>query len=170
VISIPFASDDLARKIEPQASTIKRRFEALQILSERGIPVGVSLAPTIPGLNDNDIPLIMKQAKACGARFAFHSMLRLAGSVKDVFEEKIRAALPPERVERVFNRIKESRGGKLNDNRFGFRMKGQGTYWKSISDLFRISQKKYGLDNFPSEAVAGARQKIKEEKQLELTF
>lgn len=169
VISIPFASDDVARKIEPQASTVNRRFDAIRILAEKGIPVGVSLAPTIPGLNDNDIPIVMKRAKEMGARFAFHSMVRLSGSVQNVFEEKIRSTLPPERVERILNRIKEARHGKLNDSRFGNRMHGEGQYWKSISDLFRMSQKKYGLNDFPDMEAPIDRPKLeKPKKQLEL--
>jgi DNA repair photolyase len=169
VISIPFASDDMARKIEPQASTVKRRFEAIKILSEKGIPVGVSLAPTIPGLNDNDIPLIMKKAKESGARYAFHSIVRLSGSVQNVFEEKIRAALPPERVERILNRIRDSKHGKLNDSRWGHRMKGDGNYWKSISDLYHLSQKKYGLTDFPEmDAPVDRPKRVSPSPQLEL--
>lgn len=148
-ISLPFFTDEIARKIEPQAATVKRRFEAIRLLAKAGIPTGVSLAPTIPGLNDADIPLIMKEAKACGAVFAFHSMVHLPGSVENVFLEKIKVALPPERVDRILNRIREARDGKLNDDRFGVRMRGKGTYWKSISDLFRLHQKKLGLDRFP---------------------
>lgn len=148
-ISIPFASDDVARKIEPQASTIKRRFEAVERLAKAGLPVGISLAPTIPGLNENDMPIVMKRARELGARFAFHALVRLSGSVKPVFEEKIANALPPERTERILKRIREVRGGALNDTRFGHRMSGKGTYWKAIEDLFRLSQKKFGLDDFP---------------------
>lgn len=149
VMSIPFASDDLARKVEPQAATIHRRFEALKKLASAGIPVGVSLAPTIPGLNDGDIPKILERARDCGARYAFHTLVRLTGSVADVFQEKIAASLPPERVDRVLKRIRETRGGALNDTRFGDRMVGKGTYWESISQLFHLSVKKQGLDRFP---------------------
>jgi DNA repair photolyase len=148
-ISIPFSSDDMARKIEPQASTVERRFQALETLAKAGIPVGVSLAPTIPGLNENDIPIVMKRAKECGARYAFHSLVRLSGSVLPVFEEKIKAALPPERVDRVLKRLRETRNGQLNDSRFGHRHHGEGTYWKSIADVFRVNQKRHGLDRYP---------------------
>lgn len=150
VVSIPFATDDMARKMEPQASTVERRFAAVETLAKAGVPVGISLAPTIPGLNENDIPIVMKRAKDCGAQFAFHSLLHLPGSVQSVFEEKIAKVLPPERVERVIKRIKDTREGKMNDDRFGSRMHGTGTYWKSIEDLFRLSQKKYGLVDFPA--------------------
>lgn len=149
IISIPFASDDMARKIEPQASTIERRFQAVEKLAKAGLPVGISLAPTIPGLNEEDIPKVMKRAKDCGAHFAFHSLVRLTGSVADVFQEKIANTLPPERVERVLKRIREVRGGELNDTSFGHRMVGKGTYWEAIHQLFAVSRKKYGLDRFP---------------------
>ncbi len=167
-ISIPFASDDVARKIEPQASTIERRFRAVEMLAKAGVPVGVSLAPTIPGLNENDIPIVMKRAKDLGATFAFHSMVRLAGSVLPVFEEKIRAALPAERVERILNRIRESRGGRMNDTRFGSRMSGHGQYWKSIEDSFRIFQRKFDLDRFPQPPFP-SRFRVPT-RQLELKF
>lgn len=150
ILSIPFASDDTARKIEPQASTITRRFEAVEKLAKAGVPVGISLAPTIPGLNEGDIPEIMKRAADCGARFAFHTLVRLTGSVADVFQEKIKASLPPERVDRILNRIRETRGGALDDARFGSRMKGKGVYWEAIAQLFDVSRKKYGLDRFPA--------------------
>lgn len=149
VISIPFASDDTARKVEPQASTIERRFEAVETLAKSGIPVGVSLAPTIPGLNDGDIPKILERARGLGARFAFHSMVRLTGSVAGVFEERISRAFSPERASRVMNRIREARGGELNDTRFGHRMRGSGTYWKAVEDLFELSRRKLGMTDFP---------------------
>lgn len=149
VLSIPFASDDNARKIEPQASTIPRRFEAIERLAKAGIPVGVSLAPTIPGLNEGDIPEILKRAKDAGAGFAFHSLVRLSGSVADVFQEKIQNSLPPERVDRILKRIREVRGGKLNDSRWGHRMEGHGTYWQAVAQLFAVARKKYGMEDFP---------------------
>ena len=147
--SIPFASDDLARKIEPQAATVERRFSAMERLAKKGIPVGISLAPTIPGLNESDIPVLLRRARDAGARFAFHSLVRLPGSVEAVFQERLAAALPAERVERVMKRIRETRGGALNDSRFGRRMSGVGTYWKSISDLFSLWEKKLKFEGMP---------------------
>jgi DNA repair photolyase len=149
-ISIPFSSEDDARKIEPQASTVARRFQALEKLAKAGIPVGVSLAPTIPGLNEKDMPIVMKRARDAGACFSFHSLLRLSGSVRPVFLGKIKAALPPERVERILNRLRETRDGELNNSQLGRRMTGTGTYWKSIEDSFRLFQAKFGLDRFPA--------------------
>ncbi len=149
VVSIPFATDAMAKKIEPQASSATKRFKTIEMLAKAGIPVGVSLAPTIPGLNENDIPVVMKRAKDLGARFAFHTLVRLSGSVLPVFEEKIKAALPAERVDRILKRIRDTRAGRMNDSSFGSRQRGTGTYWKSIEDMFRISQEKFGLNDFP---------------------
>jgi DNA repair photolyase len=149
VISIPFSSDDDARKIEPQASTIVRRFQAVEKLAKAGLHVGISLAPTIPGLNEKDMPIVMKRAKDLGAEFAFHALVRLSGSVQPVFIERIQKNLPPERAERILKRIRETRNGRLNDSRFGHRGHGTGTYWKSIEDSFRLFQAKFGLNNFP---------------------
>ena len=148
-VSIPFATDEMGHKIEPQASTISRRFQAVETLAKAGVPVGVSLAPTIPGLNDGDIPKILERARNCGATFAFHSLVRLSGSVADVFQEKIRAALPPERAERILSRIREARGGELNDTRFGHRMQGRGHYWKATEELFQLCLRKFGYLDFP---------------------
>jgi DNA repair photolyase len=167
-VSIPFATDEMARKIEPQAATVERRFAAVEAMAKAGLTVGVSLAPTIPGLNENDIPIVMKRAKDVGAKFAFHSMVRLAGSVQDVFVEKIQTALPKERAERVLSRIRDSRGGRLNDTRFGHRMAGRGTYWKSIEDLFRLSQKKYGLTQFPEPPDPSPFQRPSAQMELEI--
>jgi DNA repair photolyase len=169
-ISIPFASDEMARKIEPQASTIERRFQALETLAKAGIPVGVSLAPTIPGLNENDMPSVLKRAKDCGARYAFHSLVRLSGSVLPVFEEKIKAALPPERVDRILKRLRETRQGKMNDSRFGHRNHGEGTYWKSISDVFRLNQAKYGLTDYPVEPFPSTFRRPSAQMELSLDF
>ncbi|MEK7755721.1 MAG: radical SAM protein, partial [Planctomycetota bacterium] len=122
-----------------------RRFEAVRRLSEAGLPVNVFVAPLIPGLNDRDIPKILKQAAAAGARFASYTALRLPGSVESVFVSRLREVMPL-RADRVLNRLRDIRGGPLSESRFGKRMRGSGTYWESIRDLFAISRTRYGLD------------------------
>lgn len=144
-ISIPFAETETAKLIEPQAPPPARRFEAVRRLSEAGVPVDVMVSPVIPGLNDRDIPKILEQAAAAGARFAGYTALRLPGNVEGVFVSRLREAMPL-RAERVLARIRDIRGGALTDSRFGKRMRGGGTYWESIRDLFSISRKRYGLD------------------------
>ncbi|MBI1827349.1 MAG: PA0069 family radical SAM protein [Planctomycetes bacterium] len=143
-ISIPFADENVAKLIEPQAPPPSRRFEAVRRLSEAGITVNVMVAPIIPGLNDRDIPSLLERAAAAGASSAHYTALRLSGSVRPVFIERLRKALP-DRADRVLNRIREMRGGELNDSRFGHRMSGQGAYWESIKDLFELSRRRFGL-------------------------
>ena len=144
MVSIPFADDRTAKLIEPQVPPPGRRFEAVRLLAEAGLPVGVMLAPVIPGLNDHEIPAILEEAARCGARSACYTALRLPGSVESVFLERLRKALPL-RAKRIENRIREIRGGKLSENRPGKRMTGQGTYWQGIAQLFKISRERVGL-------------------------
>ncbi|HWL95149.1 MAG TPA: PA0069 family radical SAM protein [Phycisphaerae bacterium] len=142
--SIPFADDKLARLIEPQAAPPSKRLEVMKRLSEAGVPVGVMVAPIIPGLNDTEIPKILQLAAAAGAQSAGFVPLRLPKNVAPVFLERIRAALP-DRAARIESRIREMRSGRLNDPGFGSRMTGAGHYWKNIADLFRLSVEKYGI-------------------------
>lgn len=144
-LSIPFADAEMAKLIEPQAPPPARRFEAIRRLRDAGVPVGVMVAPIIPGLNDKEIPAILEQAADAGAQSASYAALRLSGSVETVFVERLRHAVPL-RAERVLNRIREIRGGKLSDPRFGNRMRGEGVYWESIRSLFSISKQRFGLD------------------------
>jgi DNA repair photolyase len=138
----------MARQVEPQAAPLARRLAAVEALARAGVPVGVSLAPVIPGLNDHDIPVLLERAKNAGAQCAFYSLLRLPGSVKDVFLSRLKERLPGH-FEKVVHRLKESRGGRLNDPEFFKRGRGEGVYWQSVKDLFHLHQKKQGLDRFP---------------------
>lgn len=143
-LSIPFADDGLAGLIEPVAPRPSRRFDALRRLREAGIPAGVLVAPIIPGLNDREIPAILERAAACGATQAGYVPLRLPGSVAPVFLARLREALP-ERARRVEALIRQMRGGRLNDARFGARMRGQGAYWESVRELFHKSAARLAL-------------------------
>lgn len=142
--SIPFADDATARLIEPQAPAISRRFDAMRHLAAAGIPVGVSLAPVIPGLNDDDIAAILERAHDAGATQASYTLLRLSGSVRDVFLERIAAALP-DRAKRIENRIREVRGGELTNAGFFQRQRGEGIYWSMIEDQWRVHARRWGF-------------------------
>jgi DNA repair photolyase len=144
-LSIPFADDAQARKIEVGAPPPSRRFEAMRRLHEAGIPVGLMLAPIIPGLNDRDIPTLLGRAAECGAYTAGYVPLRLPGSVKEVFLTRMGRALPLA-AKRVESRIRDLRGGALNDPRFGARMDGRGEYWESVRRLFETTAARYGLN------------------------
>ena len=142
--SIPFSDEETARKVEPQAPSIAKRLEAMRILSEAGISTGVSVAPIIPGLNEDDIPKILARAREAGARDAVYVLLRLAGSVEPVFLERMGRNFP-DRITKITNRIKEVRGGKLSDSRFFRRHEGDGTYWQMIERLFEMGRRRAGF-------------------------
>lgn len=146
-LSVPFARDDLARAIEPNASPPSRRFEAMRALADAGVPVGIAIAPVIPGLNDADLAELLERARDAGATHAFLTMLRLPAEVLPVFRERIRDALPPERVRRIEHAVDELRGGtgRLYDARFGARMRGQGARWAAIEQLFELHRQRLGL-------------------------
>ena len=151
-ISIPFLNEEIARIIEPGAPTIRRRFETMEILATAGVPVGIGVAPIIPGLNDQDIPGLLTRAKSCGARFAFKTLLRLPGSVKPVFFHRLEQQLPG-MAARIEHRIREVRGGALSDSRFGHRHHGQGTYWEMIEQAWAIWTRRAGFLNEAEEPV-----------------
>jgi DNA repair photolyase len=105
----------------------------------------VNIAPVIPGLSDADIPAILEAAHAAGARRAGYVFLRLPGSVKQVFEERIREALPL-RADRILSRVREARGGKLYDSRWGVRGRGEGEYAEAARALFHSTIKRLGMN------------------------
>ena len=143
-ITLPFLDAERARALEPWAASPERRLETVRRLAAAGIPVGVSLAPVIPGLNDEEIPRLLAAAREAGATRAHWLLLRLPGPVKAVFEERLRATLP-ERAERVLHRIRETHEGKLYDARFGVRGRGEGEYARTIAALFDTAASRLGL-------------------------
>jgi DNA repair photolyase len=145
-VSVPFYDRQTARAIEPYVATPARRLEAIERLARAGIPVGVNVAPLIPGLNDEDVPRILAAAKEAGATSAGYVLLRLPGSVRVVFEERLRANLPL-RAERVLHRVRETRGGKLYDSRWNVRGRGEGLYADALASLFEATARKLGLND-----------------------
>jgi DNA repair photolyase len=143
-VSIPILDPEVSRALEPAPASPLRRFEAMRALSEAGVPVGISLAPVIPGLNDHEIPELLERARDAGARSAFLTMLRLPAEVLPVFEQRLRWALPG-RAARVLSQIRDVRRGRLNDSRFGSRMEGSGPRWRAITDLFELHARRLGI-------------------------
>lgn len=144
MVSIPFWDEANARAIEPFVTTPVRRIRIVERLARAGIDVGVLVAPIIPGLNDEDIARVLEAARDAGAIRAGRVLLRLPGPVKEVFAERLRAALPL-RAERVLGRIRETRGGALYDSRFLVRGRGQGPYADTIAALFDQTVQRLGL-------------------------
>jgi DNA repair photolyase len=143
-LTIPFIDVEVARAVEPYAPLPEARFHAMEALAAAGIRVGIGIAPVIPGLS-SDIPVLLKRAKEAGAQYAFINMLRLPGSVAPYFEERLREKLPT-KADRVLNRIREARGGKLNSSVFGERMRGKGEYWAATERLFKIHCERLGFN------------------------
>jgi DNA repair photolyase len=136
-LSITTLDAALARTLEPRTSTPGRRLQAIEKLARAGIPVGVNVAPVIPGLTDSELPSILAAAGQAGARHGAFSLLRLPLAVAPLFQEWL-ASEAPGRKEKVLHRIREVRGGRLNDPRFGSRMSGEGEYARQIEGLFRL--------------------------------
>lgn len=155
-VSIPFTDEEHARAIEPYASSIARRFHALRMLSDAGVKTGVSVSPVIPGLNDPQIPEILARAKECGASMAFMIMLRLPASVRPVFTERLREALPL-RAEHVLSSVRDVRDGEMNDAKFGTRMRGQGPRWAAIEAMFDLHRRRLGFADAERDADARER-------------
>jgi DNA repair photolyase len=143
-LSVTSLDSDLARVLEPRATQPQGRLAAAQAVAEAGVPVGVLIAPVIPGLNDHEIPGILEASARAGARFAGYVMLRLPFAVAGLFENWLEQHFP-EKKEKVLGRIRELRGGKLNDPRFGSRMRGEGVLADTIRDLFRLARHRAGM-------------------------
>lgn len=143
-ISVTTLDPELARRLEPRASHPRRRLEAVEKLVAAGVPAVVLMAPIIPAITDHEIPRVLEAAAKAGASYASHVMLRLPHAVSEVFSEWLEHHFP-ERKEKVLGRVREMRGGQLNDARFGTRMRGEGAYAQQISQLFKLTLKRVGL-------------------------
>ncbi len=144
-LSITTLDPELARRMEPRASHPRDRLLAVERLARAGIPVGVMVAPIVPALTDHELPGILEAAAAAGARYAGYTVMRLPGAVAGLFESWLGEHFP-DRKEKVLNRIRELRGGRLNDPRFGSRMRGEGIFAQQLRALFESSLRRYGLE------------------------
>lgn len=147
-LSVTTLDADLARRLEPRTSSPRQRLAAIEALAKGGIPVGVLVAPVIPALTDHEIPRILQAAADAGATWAGKQILRLPYAVSPLFEEWL-AREEPGKKEKVLNRIRALRGGKLNDSRFGSRMRGEGIFADQISQLFHAACRKAKLATEP---------------------
>jgi DNA repair photolyase len=145
MMSIPFWNADNARAIEPYVATPQRRLKTLGRLAAAGLPVGVMVAPMIPGLNDEDMVKVLEAAAEAGARSAGTVFLRLPGPVKQVFEERVREVLPL-RADKILRKVRDARGGKLYDARPFVRQRGDGVYAESARALFDATCRRLGLN------------------------
>jgi DNA repair photolyase len=144
-ISVTTLDAKLARTMEPRAPTPSRRLEALQQLVVAGIPTSALVAPIIPAINDADIERILDAVAAAGVQGAGYVLLRLPLEVRDLFREWLIANFP-DRSQHVFSLIRQMRGGKDYDSRFGTRMKGEGPYAWMIGRRFEMACARLGLN------------------------
>ena len=144
-VSVTTLEPDLARVMEPRTSIPAARLRTIGELSEAGVPTKVMVSPIIPGLNDSEIPAILGAAKEAGAVSASYILLRLPLSVEPVFLEWLERT-QPDRKDRVLNRLRQCREGKLSDSQFGSRMRGKGKIAQQIDQMFNVFAKKHDLD------------------------
>lgn len=145
-ISITTLDSELARRLEPRASAPARRLEAVRRLSEAGVPVGVMVAPVIPFLTDDGIERVLEAAAQAGARSAAYVLLRLPYEINGLFQDWL-VRHHPLKAEHVMQRVREMRGGRDNDARFGSRMVGQGTLAALLRQRFTKALRRFGLDD-----------------------
>jgi DNA repair photolyase len=143
-LSVTSMDHRLSRAMEPRASSPDRRLEAIRLLSAAGVPTMVMAAPMVPAINDMELERILDAAAAQGAQAAGMILLRLPGEVRDIFREWLLRHYP-DKVRHVLNLVRDTRGGRDNDPRFGSRMKGEGPYALMLQQRFEKALERYGL-------------------------
>lgn len=136
-VSINSLNEKLRQKMEPRTTTASQRLKIVEQLSSAGIPMGVMVAPLVPGLSDHEIPVILKTIASCGAIAAGYTVVRLNGAIGGIFEDWLRKNYP-DRFEKVWHMIQSCHNGNVNDSRFGERMRGDGNIARLIKDSFKL--------------------------------
>jgi DNA repair photolyase len=167
-VSVTTLDPNLAQILEPRASTPRFRLQAVRALNQAGIPVGVNVAPIIPGINEHEIAKILEAAAEAGAQFAFYTILRLPLTVAPVFVNWLETHFP-DRKNKVLGRIRSLRDGKLNNAEFGRRMRGDGPLADEIGQMFRVACRRYGLNRVHAKLDTTAFRRINPQ-QTELEF
>jgi DNA repair photolyase len=144
IVSITGFDETIRRAMEPRTTTGMQRIKVIRDLSTLGVPAGVMMGPVIPGLNDHEMPAIMQTASENGASFSAYTYVRLNGSVKLLFHDWLYKNFP-DRADKVWHMIEDGHNGKVNDSRFGKRMRGEGNLAKMISDQYHTYSKKFNL-------------------------
>ncbi len=145
LVSITSFDEDLRLVMEPRTTTAKQRLRLIKELSEEGVRMGVMLGPMIPGLNEHEMQRIMKAASENGATFSAYTFIRLNGAVKLIFHDWLYKNFP-DRADKVWHMIQHAHDGKVNDSRFGVRMRGEGPIAELVNQQFKKYNKLYGLN------------------------
>lgn len=144
-VSITSLNEKLRLKLEPRTTTAKQRLKIIEELSKAGLPTGVMTAPMIPGLNDYEMPAILKKSANCGCKSAGYTVVRLNGAISDIFEDWLRKNFP-DRFNKVWHQIQSCHNGNVNDSRFGTRMHGEGNFAEMIKNTFKLHCRLNGLN------------------------
>jgi DNA repair photolyase len=139
MVSITSFNEDLRRIMEPRTTTAKQKLKVINELSSAGVRMGVMMGPMIPGLNEHEMQRIMKAAADNGATFTAYTFIRLNGAIKFLFQDWLYKNFP-NHADKVWHLIEQSHDGKVNDTRWGVRMRGEG----SIAQMVAQQYKKYG--------------------------
>jgi DNA repair photolyase len=139
MVSITSFNEDLRRVMEPRTTTAKQKLKVINELSNAGVRMGVMMGPMIPGLNEHEMQRIMKEARDNGATFTAYTFIRLNGAIKLLFHDWLQKNFP-DRADKVWHLIENSHDGRVNDSRWGVRMRGEG----AIAEMVRQQYKKYG--------------------------
>jgi DNA repair photolyase len=156
-VSVTSLDPDLQRVLEPRTSSPNARLETVATLRAAGIPVGVMVAPIIPGLTDHEVPRILEACANAGAQFAGYTIVRLPWAIAPLFEHWLEEHFPAKK-EKVLQRIRSIRGGtSLNDARWGSRIKGEGIFAEQIRSMFEIGCRRNGMNARPKLSTAAFR-------------
>jgi DNA repair photolyase len=167
-ISLTTLDTELRKVMEPRTSPPAARLAAIQALSQAGIPVGALLAPVIPGLTDHEIPALIEAAARAGVRAAGYVLLRLPHAVAPLFEQWLGTHFP-DRKDKVLNRLRAVRQGKLYEYAFGKRMRGEGIFADQVHSLFEVACRKHGLaGTLPELSTAAFRRVAAGQSELAL--
>jgi DNA repair photolyase len=169
-VSVTTLDAELTARMEPRASRPAHRLAAIEALRAAGVPVGVMVAPVIPGLTDHEMPAILAAAAKAGAERAGYVMLRLPHGLGALFEGWLDQHYPG-RKEKVLNQIRSLRGGRLNDPSFGRRMRGEGPLADQTAALFEVAKRRAGLADRPLRWSAAAfRPPVSESASMQKMF
>jgi len=161
-ISVTTLDNHLASIMEPRAASPRARLDAIRVLTQAGVPTGVMVAPIIPGLTDHEMPDILAAAAEAGARFAHFLPVRLPLAVADVFQDWLERHFP-RRKQKILDRIRSLRGGKLNESQFGKRFKGEGIWQEQFGRMFDVARRRAGITgSFPKLSTAAFRRKTEQ--------
>jgi DNA repair photolyase len=168
-LSITTLKPEVQRVMEPRTSTPARRLAAVEQLAAAGIPVGIMVAPVVPGITDEEIGNILQAARDAGARWSGYIMLRLPHAVAPLFDDWLTHHFP-DRKDKVLNRVRAMRGGRMYDSKFGERMRGSGEFADQVGALFRAARRKagYGSESKWSLSTAAFRRPFDRGGQMRL--